>query len=575
MQYFSPKFFYSVFQLFLPWLNRGANYKGDPLSIFDKGSKLYNLTLWVSRHTPFQVLNYLKMLPLIRPRGVPTRPVAGYDTLPDCLENFFILLTYLLSLPLWLLLFWYSVVYSYWIIHIIILFYIINLSWSLKVLLTFYIKLFSKKYYGILFYDFSPELKDGITNSPRTSLEALESIYLSSKLYCLIHFFSYQDYFVTSNKIILLTIQQVIALIFWNYKLFSAFPIFVVKNLTLFFMVLWKGLDSYDLDSYDMLRFRHPCWYNKYESFWMGDTPYMYFHWKIVLYNYSYILCACLDGVQLLLYDKKILILWSYESYYTELPIPDSFKLQTTRYNDATKWYRTYRTYHGLSYRHLKTPLISYNLLGFKILVGNDCIYRLGIQEISPHIPYKSKMPRCYWYPRSTATSPLNFLSLTFPACLTNLFKLYLKHVLLILLQELKIDDFILSFNDDKFISWLGGCKEDVNCFVNRIDSFYTELLCENSLEWLTNQTSYSRNGTNFSDKAYYLVDDTILLKDAAFNFHRRKRTHYNQGFVYGEVRRFSIMFSSSEDLLLFSTYLINYDPLEINAFLNIEDEYC
>jgi len=45
------------------------------------------------------------MLPLIRPRGVPTRPVAGYDTLPDCLENFFILLTYLLSLPLWLLLF--------------------------------------------------------------------------------------------------------------------------------------------------------------------------------------------------------------------------------------------------------------------------------------------------------------------------------------------------------------------------------------------------------------------------------------------------------------------------------------
>jgi len=576
MQYFSPKFFYSVFQLLLPWLNRGATFEGDPLSIFDKGSKLYNLTLWLDHHTPFPVVGYLKMLPLIRLRGLPTRPVVGYDILSDCLENLFILLTYLLTLPLWFFLFWYSVVYSYWVIYIIILFYVINLSWSLKVLLTFYVKLFPKKYNGILFYDFSPEFKDGITNSPRTPLEAFQSIYLSSKLYCLIHFFSCQDYFVTSNKTIFLTIQQIIALIFWNYKLFSAFPIFVVKNLTLFFIVLWKGSGLSDSSPYEyslnMVRFRHPCWERKYvKGLLVRDKSYRGFHWKMILYSYSYILCASLEGVQLLLYDKKVLTLWSSENYCTELLVPDSFELQTTRYNDDG-------TCHiGLErpYRHLKTPLISYNLLGFKILVSNLLIYNFGLHFESPHIPYKSEMSGYDCSSRPSIASSLKFLNLTFPICLTNLFKLYLKHVLLILLQELKIDDFTLIFNGDKFISWPDVHEKDVNCFVNKIDSFYTELLCKNSLEWLANQTSYSVNGTNFLDKAYFLVDDTVLLKDAAFNFHRREYDDCAIGLVYGETRKFSIMFSSSEHLLLFSTYLIDYDPLEVNAFLNIKDEDC
>jgi hypothetical protein len=61
-----------------------------------------------------------------------------------------------------------------------------------------------------------------------------------------------------------------------------------------------------------------------------------------------------------------------------------------------------------------------------------------------------------------------------------------------------------------------------------------------------------------------------VLLKDAAFNFHRLA-----EGRVYSETRKFSIMFSSPEHLLLFSTYLIDYDPLEVNAFLNIKDEDC
>jgi len=570
MQFLNSNFLYSVFRLFLPQLNRSPIiFCGPPHSIFDKSSKLYNFTLWVDQYTPFRVVNYLKRLPLIRQKGFPTRAVVGYDTLSDCLENFLILSTYLLTLPLWSLLFWYTLTYSRWVFYTITFFYVINLSWSLKVLLTFYLKLFSKKYDGILFYDFSPELKDGITNSPRSPLEALKSIYLSSKLHCLIHFFTCQDYFVRSNKVTLSIVQQVIALTFWNYKLFSAFPIFVVKNLTLFFIVLWKGsFDNYSNQfCLNLSRFRHPRGDRTFLRYQPWDEPYDGFYWKVVLYNYSYLLCACLEDMQLLLYDKKVLTLWSYESYCTKLPIPDSFELQTTRYNDSGTCYMGLKR----SYRHLKAPLINYDLLGFKVLVSNLLIYNFDIGFQTIHIPYKANtsLPTL-----PSITSPLKFLNITFPTCLTNLFKLYLKRTLLILLQELKIDDFTLIFNGNRFISWPDVCGEDINDFINKTDSFYTELLCKNSLQWLTNQSSYSVGGTNSLDRTHFLIDDTVLLKDATFNFHRREHSRTKIGHIYDETRKFSIMFSSSEHLLLFTTYSINYDPLEVNAYLHIREEY-
>ena len=555
MQFLNPRFFYKFLQVLFPSLSTETcrYYRPKPW-VFAQTSTLYKLTIWLDRHSYFNAVNFFKSIPLIRRRGFPTRPIPGYDTLADCLENLFILLTYLFTFNLWSLLFWYSSIYHTWVIYTIVNLYFLNLFWSLKVLSTFYLKLLLKKYYGILFYDFSPELKKDIVNSPRNVLEGLWSIYSSFKFTCLIHFFTGQSYFVTSNNPIQALLQQLIALIYWNYKLFSAFPILFIKYLTLFFLILWKGPSA----SGNLIIFRHPYWDDIYgDFFWEG--PYGGFSWRVVINNYSYILSKYLEDVQLLLYDKNVITIYSHDSYLNKLPIPCSFNLQVTRYNDLGDCITGFEC----SSRHLKASLLKHNLLGFKFLLNNFLLHRLSTGYSTIHIPYICSVDNDYgWKLLPSKSYNLKILNITFPTCLLNLFKLYLSRVLTILIKELKIEDFTLSFNGKRFISWLDLRNQDINHFVESIDSFYIELLPKGILNWVQNQTSL--------EQVHYLIDASDSQKNLLYNFKRREKENYS--FTDGEIKTFSIVFSSPEHLLLFSTYLIDYDPLEKDAFIHHRD---
>ena len=544
MQFTWPQFFYRFLQLLHPSLNKNTCIKSK-LWTFDKDSTLYKFTLWFDNYLPFSVIKFLKLLPLIRRKGFPTRPIPGYDTLGDCLENLFILSTYLFSLLLWTLLFWYSVTYSTWVIYVITFFYVVNLLWSLKVLSTFFVAYLFKNYDGILFFDFSTELKKNITNSPRTVSEALISIYSSFRFNCLIHFFIGQDYFVTSNNFSRIFLQKLVALIYWNYKLFSAFPILIIKNLTLVFLVLCKVsiLDE------NLLALRHPCWSKVYTPSWEG--PYDGFSWRVSLYHYSYLLCKYSENTQLFLHNKNIVAVYSHKSFCTELLVPDQFELQATRYNDDGDCTLGFER----SSRHIKSVLLNYDLLGFKFLLNTSPLHRLQHGFTTTQIPY-TKGWNCLLPNKS---NPLKVLNITFPTCLINFFNLYFKKVLFILINELEITDFTLVFNGKKSVSWSDVKNQDIDSFVNDFNSFYIETIPSHVVDRPTNLTSL--------DKIHYLVDDTSLHEDLIFNFNRRTEDYTN--CHYDEIKNFSIIFASTEHLLLFTTYFINYDPLEQKSFLS------
>jgi len=127
----------------------------------------------------------------------------------------------------------------------------------------------------------------------------------------------------------------------------------------------------------------------------------------------------------------------------------------------------------------------------------------------------------------------LKILNITFPTCLLNLFKLYLSRVLTILIKELKIEDFTLSFNGNRFISWLDLRNQNINHFVDSIDSFYIELLPKDILNWVQNQTSL--------EKVHYLIDASDSQKKLLYNFKRKEEEHYS--FTDGEIKTCSIVF--------------------------------
>ena len=527
--YFLRSFLYALYPSYIP-------------------KKPITLIIWLIRLLPIRVTNLVSLL-LVR-----EWECLSESNLAEFLSRLiFEYLTYLFTFSFWCFFIYYLPIYFTWLLIFILPFYLINLFYSYVTLISFLIKIFWLKFSGDVFYDFTFDLRRDMTEHPRNLLDCYLTIKSGLYFACIHDFFIIWEYFVTSKHTLVWFLQTVLVFVYWHYKLLTSTFIFIVKNPILLIYWLW-GLK---------------CGYwglcEKPDAYWSysGRDRMVYFTWlvnrwaygyrygldintNITLYSFPYntslLLFSKLREVQVLYVDKSILLIHNLNFKSLKiLTVPQQFSLKTYVYNAQQNYHQ--EPCYSL-YRFTRTPftLTRNNFLGFKVLLSET----LMLDDCSPTpLPYKVSNNkkvyiRNYDDPRNTGY--LRIFNLRFNYSLLNIFKLYLKEVLILLTVTLKLANFVLVLNRDKCISW---SNQEIDPLVDNI-----ELLIYDKERYYLRQPS-------FIEGIQYIFGSNTTLTS---------QTYYKPR----SNQEFSIIFAEPGDLLRFLNYQIDYSH---NAPL-IEDYY-
>lgn len=537
------------------------------------------IPFWISQYLPRQLTSFINVYAEIL-----LRSFWGSSST----EPFRIWATYLLTFSFWLISCLIKPVWVEFLVCLVLPFYFINFIYSYTMLTTFFGRLFVLTCSGNTFHDLTPELREGMIETPRNFFESYVTVQKGLKFHCIYNFISNWEFFVSSNHFFIKILQSVLALTFWNYKLFTSSFLFLCKNMILLvfeflhlliklcLMVLSEHQSRFNLFSEDWLKFSP--YLNCLKNLQIGQTwlltTFRFSGWSYpilsptrlsndyffpnLVSNLALLLFNQLRHVQLIYINDSIFVL-KQEIYnntsalikqktYVNIVVPKEFTLlvkESNEHNTPSFYYYDTTQYYTRTHR----PLLSNSTLGFNILLSELPLRDFGYHEY----PKAFKGAVGFDSPDDVWRFPgLRIFNLQFNPCLLNFFKIYLKKVLNILVSEFKSTDFFLVFNwsleSPQRIDWL---NQDINLFVDNL-----ELI-------LYDKSHYTLRLPSVYESFKYFSKQTPLFCEPITGTSCISSTQLQYKLV--TTQEFHIVFTKSEHLLRFINYRISYRNLTLS----------
>ena len=535
--------------------------------------KLVTLITWSLKLLPTRVRNSISFLVVSEWRLVPDSNLA--ELLSRLIFRYF---TYIFTFFFWCFFIYYLPMYFTWLLIFILPFYLINLFHSYITLTSFLIKIFWLRFSGIVFYDFTFDLRREMIEHPKNFFDCYLTIKSGLYFACIHDFFIIWEYFVTSKHTLIWFLQTVLVFVYWHYKLLTSTFIFIIKNLILLIYWLWglkcghwylykvdfvtkKSLkDKYFIKwIIDLFNRRqsstHKHYYQVLDYFYPIDdidkirrfmrligswTDKHYYHIKMdtnfslysFFYNTSLLLFAKLREVQVVYIGNKVVLLHALNFRNLKmLTIPQGFSLEIYMYS-AAEYKLSENEYALYWFTRTSFTLTRNNFLGFKVLLSEEPLYN-WLTEVHPSLYKVDNNKKVYLsnLNYSQNTEHLRIFNLRFNYALLNIFKSYLKEVLTVLTVNLKLTNFILVLNRNKCISW---SNQDIYLFVDNIEVL------------IYDKQRYFPRKPSFIEGVQYIFGSNTTLTSQTYY-----RPRSNQ--------EFSIIFAEPRDLLRFLNYQVDY----------------
>ena len=543
----------------------------------------HGVPFWISKYLPQQLTSFINTY---------TEILLKLFWGSSSTKPFRVWATYLLTFSFWLISCLTKPGWVEFLVCLVLPFYFINFVYSYVVLTTFFGRLFLLTCSGNTFHDLTPELREGMIETPRNFFESYVTVQKGLKFHCIYNFISNWEFFVTSNHFFIKSLQSVLALTFWNYRLFTSSFLFLCKNtillvfeslhllLKLYLATLSEQQSRFNRFSEDWLRFSPllsylknwqigQTWFLKtfrFSGWYYSDLIYSrlscdYFFPNLI-FNLALLLFGQLRHVQLIYINNSIFVL-KQEIYnnthvlirqktYVNVVVPKEFTLlvkESNLHNTPPFYYYDTTQYYTRTHR----PLLSNSMLGFNILLSELPLYDF----YSLGYPKAFKGAVGFNSPDDVWRFPgLRIFNLQFNPCLLNFFKIYLKKVLKILVSEFNSTDFFLVFNwsveSPQRIDWL---NQDIDLFVDNI-----ELV-------LYDKSHYTLRLPSVYESFRYLSKQTPLFHEPITGMSCISSTQLQYKLV--TTQEFHIVFTKPEHLLRFINYRISYRNLTL-----IEDNY-